>query len=113
MDIDAFNERRTRLNARLSEVDSFFAAFGALDDEAYGEGILPARTKEIIGLAISVATRCDECVAYHVQRAGERGVTAGEATEAVKLGVLAAGSLAYPVARGAMELIGQLLRSDL
>jgi AhpD family alkylhydroperoxidase len=109
MELDAFNERRSRLNARLSDADPFFATFGALDEEAYRDGALPARTKELIGLALSVAARCDECVAYHVQRARDHGVTVDEATEAVKLGVLAAGSLAYPVARNAIELIDEVL----
>jgi AhpD family alkylhydroperoxidase len=109
MDLDAFNERRSRLNARLSQADPFFAAFGTLDEEAYRDGALPARTKELIGLALSVAARCDECVAYHVQQAREYDIAADEATEAVKLGVLAAGSLAYSVARNAIELIDDVL----
>jgi AhpD family alkylhydroperoxidase len=110
MDLGAFNDRRARLNRRLSEADPFFASFGGLDDDAYADGALPARTKELIGLAVSVAARCDECVAYHVQLAREREVTAAEAVEAVKLGVIAAGSLSYPTARNAIELIDRLMR---
>jgi AhpD family alkylhydroperoxidase len=109
MDLDVFTERRSRLNARLSRADPFFAAFGGLDEEAYRNGALPATTKELIGLALSVAARCDECVAYHVQRAADSGITVDEAIEAIKLGVLAAGSLSYPVARNAIELIDEVL----
>lgn len=110
MALEAFNERRARLNARLAEADAVFAALGALDGDAYADGALPARTKELIGLALSVAARCEECVAHHVQGAHEHGVTADEAVEALKLGVVAAGSLSYPTARDAIELIDQLLR---
>lgn len=110
MDLDTFNERRARLNGRLADSDSFFAAFGGLDDDAYADGAIPARTKELIGIALSVAARCDECVAHHVQGARDRGVTAAEAVEALKLGVMAAGSLSYPTARNGIELIDRLLR---
>lgn len=110
MDLDAFNERRARLNGRLAEADPFFAAFGGLDDDAYADGAIPARTKELIGLALSVAARCDDCVAYHVQGARDRGVTAEEAVEALKLGVVAAGSLSFPTARHGIELVDRLLR---
>lgn len=110
MDLDAMNERRASLNGRLSEADPFFGAFGRLDDTAYAEGALPARTKELIGLALSVAARCDECVAYHAQAARDRGVAHDEAVEAIKLGVMAAGSLSLPTARTAIELADRLLR---
>ncbi len=110
MDLEMFNERRRQLNARLSEVDNFFQEFGALDEKAYRDGALPPQTNELIALALSVAARCDECVAHHVQQAREQGVTHREAVEAIKLAVLAAGSLSYPTARNAVELIDQLLQ---
>ena len=72
---------------------------------AYEDGAVTAATKELIGLALSVFSRCEECVAYHVQSARKRGVTAQEAMEAVKLAVLAGGSVTYPTARNAVELI--------
>ncbi len=109
IDIQAFNDRRARLNRRLADVDGFFAAFSDLDSDAYADGTLPAQTKELIGIALSVCSRCDECVAHHVQSAQALGVKAAEAHEAVKLGVVAAGSVAYPTARNAVELIDQLL----
>ena len=44
-----------------------------------------------------------------MQRAADSGITVDEAIEAIKLGVLAAGSLSYPVARNAIELIDEVL----
>jgi AhpD family alkylhydroperoxidase len=112
MDLDEFNERRNRLNARLGDFDDFFSAFGALDDNAYADGSIPARTKELIGLALSVLARCDECVAYHLQSAKTRAVSAQEAAEAVKLGALAGGSVTYPTARLAIDLIDRILVTE-
>jgi alkylhydroperoxidase/carboxymuconolactone decarboxylase family protein YurZ len=40
--------------------------FFALDHQAYATGALDNRTKELIGLACSLALRCDDCVKYHL-----------------------------------------------
>lgn len=108
MDLKEFNDRRTRLNSRMTDEDSFFATFGALDDEVYAEGAIPKRDKELIGLAISVATRCDECMAYHLQGCQREGVKRAAVVEAIKLGVIAGGSLTYPTARAAFSVLEQL-----
>lgn len=92
----------------MVEEDSFFANFGALDDAVYAEGAIPKSEKELIGLAISVATRCDECVAYHLQGCQQEGVKRAAIVEAIKLGVIAGGSITYPTARCAFSILEQL-----
>lgn len=58
--------RRADLNEKMAESDGFFAELGALDDGVYAAGAIDKKHKELMGLAISIATRCDECVLYHL-----------------------------------------------
>lgn len=66
MNADQMRAHRARYNERMKEADAFFREFGSLDDRAYEDGAIGKKHKELMGLAISVATRCDECVVYHL-----------------------------------------------
>ncbi|MBN9023378.1 MAG: carboxymuconolactone decarboxylase family protein [Rhizobiales bacterium] len=57
--------------------------FKALGAAAYADGALNRKTKELIALALSVAARCDGCVAYHARRASELGIARAEVVEAL------------------------------
>ncbi|WP_199402087.1 carboxymuconolactone decarboxylase family protein [Weissella confusa] len=50
---------RTELNDLMKANDPFFEQFSAMDDEVYADGAIPKRYKELTGLSISIATRCD------------------------------------------------------
>jgi AhpD family alkylhydroperoxidase len=56
-------------------------AFSAMAKAATEEGVLDTKTKELIALAISVAIRCDGCVAFHSQAAVKHGATRDEVME--------------------------------
>ena len=57
--------------------------FKALGTAAYADGALTRKTKELIALALSVAARCDGCVAYHARRLCELGVERAQVVEAL------------------------------
>ncbi|TMI37059.1 carboxymuconolactone decarboxylase family protein [Candidatus Bathyarchaeota archaeon] len=40
--------------------------FFNLDTQAYNDGALPKKTKELLGLVASMVLRCDDCVTYHI-----------------------------------------------
>lgn len=48
---------------------------------------LDTKTKELIALAISVATRCDACVAFHTEAAVQRGATREEVLETMGMAI--------------------------
>lgn len=83
----------------MGEADAFFREFGALDGEAYAEGAIGRKHKELMGLGISIATRCEECVLYHLDGCRE------EIVEAIKIGVMAGGSITFPTARFAFAAL--------
>jgi alkylhydroperoxidase/carboxymuconolactone decarboxylase family protein YurZ len=42
--------------------------FFALDNQAYEDGALDKRTKELMGLVASTVLRCDDCITYHIKQ---------------------------------------------
>jgi AhpD family alkylhydroperoxidase len=72
-------------------------AFGVLRDEATKDGVLSARTKRLILVAVSVALRCEPCIRTHVKVAVEMGVSRKEILEATGISILMAGgpAIAY------------------
>ena len=56
-------------------------AFGDLGRAATAAGTLDKKTKELIALALSVAARCDPCIAFHTQALVKLGATRAELDE--------------------------------
>lgn len=48
---------------------------------------LDPKTKELIAIAVAVTTRCEGCIAAHVTKASELGVTKAELTEAMTVAI--------------------------
>ncbi len=71
-----------------------WAGFGALHKSAVAEGVLPARVKELMALAIAVVKQCDGCIAYHAKAAARRGATPEEVAEALSVALLMDGGTA-------------------
>lgn len=104
--MEDFNTRRVRENQQMTETDRFFQEFGDLEGLVYTDGALDGSVKELMGLAISIATRCDECVQYHMSCCMERTVDRAKIVEAIRIAVMAGGSLTYPQARLAFRVLG-------
>jgi AhpD family alkylhydroperoxidase len=56
-------------------------AFSAIAQAAGAPNALDAKTKELLALGISVAVRCDDCIAFHVKAAVQHGATREEVLE--------------------------------
>ncbi|MFV0395906.1 MAG: carboxymuconolactone decarboxylase family protein [Coprobacillaceae bacterium] len=108
MNFEDNKQHRVKYNNKLKDRDSFFKVFGNLDDETYAGGAIDKKHKELMGLAISVVTRCNECIAYHLEGCINSNATSKEIIEAIKIGVIGGGSITYPNARFAMEVLEEL-----
>ena len=62
-------------------------AFSALAQTATKGGALDPKTKELIALAIGVATRCDDCIAFHTKAAAKLGATPDEIQETLGMAI--------------------------
>ncbi len=105
MNLTENNERRKLLNDKLMESDTFFKEFGSLDEQVYSDGAIPKKYKELTGLSISIFSKCDECIAYHMQICIDQGCNRSEIIEAIKIAVIGGGSVTYPWARKAIEIL--------
>lgn len=56
-------------------------SFGELGRAATADGALSSKTKELIALALSVASRCEPCIGFHMQTLVKQGVTRQEVDE--------------------------------
>ena len=70
-------EWRKRLAPRPAE------AFRAFGQSVFAEGALPAKTKQLIAVAVAHVTQCPYCIRGHTAAALRHGATAEEIMEAV------------------------------
>lgn len=99
-----FDAERSRLNDLVMSGGHLgIKRFFALDEQAYHEGALPSKTKELMGLASSLVLRCNDCISYHVARCYEQGVTKEEFYEAFNVALIVGGSIVIPHLRIAAE----------
>jgi AhpD family alkylhydroperoxidase len=71
--------------------------FSDLAAAATREGVLGAKTKELIALALGVAAHCDACIGFHVKALIKLGTSKAELEEALGMAVYMGGgpSLMY------------------
>ena len=62
-------------------------AFANIAQAALSAKALDSKTKELIALAISVAVRCDDCIAFHAKAAVEHGATRDEVAEVLGMAI--------------------------
>lgn len=83
--------------------------FFALDGQAYLDGALDARTKELLGLVASMVLRCDDCVTYHLERCVAEDVSREELLETFNVALIVGGSIVIPHLRRAVATLDALL----
>ena len=102
--VKEFNDYRERMNERiLSEDNLVIKRLFNLDTNAYMEGALNVKTKEMLGLVASMVLRCDDCIKYHVGRCKEEGITKAEIFEVFSIATIVGGTIVIPHLRRAVE----------
>lgn len=68
--------------AKLGELaPDAFRAFTAFDELAFKSGTIPLRQKELMAVAVALATQCPYCIEIHAERARAAGATERELCE--------------------------------
>ena len=107
--VENFQTEREALNDLVMEYAGLGTKrFYSLDSQAYRDGALPSKTKELLGLVASLVLRCDDCIKYHVIRCHEEGVRDEEFEEALFIGLLVGGSITIPHQRRAFQAWNEL-----
>lgn len=99
----------TDANARALRalIPDAFSAFAGLSRAAQAPGVLDAKTKEVLALAISVAIRCDACIGYHARGALRAGASREEVAEALGVAIQMGGGPSVNYASSALQAFDQ------
>jgi AhpD family alkylhydroperoxidase len=82
-------------------------AFSALAKAALADGALDTRTKELIAIAISIALRCDGCIAFHVKAARRAGASRDEMLETIAMAIYMGGGPSMVYGAEALQAFDQ------
>lgn len=102
--VQDFNAYRSKMNQKIADADNLIIKrIFNLDTNAYSDGHLSVKSKELIGLTCSLVLRCDDCVKYHLGKCKELGFTSEEIHEAMGVATLIGGTIVIPHLRRAFE----------
>ena len=102
--VKEFNDYRQVMNEKLLNDDNkVIKRIFNLDTNAYMEGALNVKTKELLGLVASAVLRCDDCVKYHLETCYKEGITKDEMMEAMSIATLVGGTIVIPHLRRAYD----------
>ncbi len=110
---EEFWKERERLNELVLEnADKVTKRFFSLDSQAYREGSIPVKYKELMGLVASLVLRCDDCITYHIVQCHRSGVSRDELIEAMSIALVVGGSIVIPHLRRAYEIMEELYSGE-
>jgi AhpD family alkylhydroperoxidase len=102
--VKEFNDYRSKMNEKLlADNNKIVKRIFNLDTNAYAEGALDVKTKELLGLVASAVLRCDDCIKYHLETSYKEGVSKEEMMEAMGIATLVGGTIVIPHLRRAYE----------
>ena len=109
--VNDFNSYRSKMNEVILAKDNLvLKRFWSLDNQAYANGALNSKTKELLGLVSSMVLRCDDCIKYHLGKCHELGTTTEEMYEVFAIANLVGGSIVIPHTRRAAEYWEELIK---
>jgi AhpD family alkylhydroperoxidase len=101
---------RKEMNDRIfAEGNTQINRFFAIDAQAYAEGALPVKMKELMGLVGSMVLRCNDCIFYHLDRCVTEGCSKEEIVEAMNISLVIGGSIVIPHLRYGFEMLDKLM----
>lgn len=89
------------------EIPETMNGFYAMAAAAGKDGAPSVKTKELIALAIGIATRCDGCIGYHMQALVRLGASREEIEEALGMAIYMGGGPSLMYAADAMTAFDQ------
>lgn len=102
--VEDFNDYRSKMNEKLlADNNKIVKRIFNLDTNAYADGVLDVKTKELLGLVASTVLRCDDCIKYHLETSFKEGITKEEMMEAMSIATLVGGTIVIPHLRRAYE----------
>ena len=95
------NDKRQQLTPAATE------AFKAFSKAVFADGSLPAKTKELIAVAVAHVTQCPHCIRGHTAGALRKGATEQEIMEAIWVAAEMRAGAAYAHSNLALDAMAQ------
>ncbi|ABE38500.1 carboxymuconolactone decarboxylase family protein [Rhodopseudomonas pseudopalustris] len=105
--IDLTGELSVALREVRGGAPDVMKGFSAIAQAALKANALDTKTKELIALAISVATRCDGCIGFHAEAAVKHGATRDEIMETMGMAIYMGAGPSVMYAAQAVEAYDQ------
>jgi len=97
---------RNLVDARRALAPDVEDTFRAFSDKVFTEGALPAKTKQLIAVAVGHVTQCPYCIKAHTRAARRLGATPEEIMEAIWVAAEMRAGAAWAHATLAMAELG-------
>ena len=78
---------RRELHSRFLGNCSTYGSFTELEKKAFEDGALSRKHKELMALSISIVTKCEPCIEWHVQQAYLAGASEKEIFETIDVAI--------------------------
>jgi len=109
MDYRAYLESiKNRSRALVKTVNEPMKSFGLLSKTVKEGGVLGVKEKEFVALGISVAVRCEDCIAFHVDALMKAGATREELADVLAMAIQMGGGPSVMYAGKALDCWDQL-----
>jgi len=106
MSKDLYPQPTRELAARRRELTpDTLEAFRRFSQQVFADGALPAKTKQLIAVAVAHVTQCPYCIRSHTRLARQHGATPQELMEAIWVAAEMRAGAAYAHALLALDAL--------
>ena len=82
-----------------------YRPFLKLEEKAFSDGVLEKKTKELMALSISIVTKCEPCMEWHLDQALQAGARDEEIYETIDVAIEMGGGQAGAYARFVLKAL--------
>jgi AhpD family alkylhydroperoxidase len=84
---------RKYLHQQFVQKSKVYKSLLELEDKAFRDGVLKKKTKELMALSISIITKCEPCMEWHLGQALQEGASDEEIFETIDVAIEMGGVL--------------------
>ena len=101
--IEQSRRDRKRLHQRFAQKSKAYNHFLELEKSTFSTGEIETKIKELMALSISIVTKCEPCIEWHVEQAVAAGASEQEVMETIDVAIEMGGGPAGAYARFALR----------
>jgi AhpD family alkylhydroperoxidase len=96
---------RKKLHLQFLNNVKTYKPFLELEEKAFSDGVLEKKTKELMALSISIVTKCEPCMEWHLDQALQAGANDEEIYETIDVAIEMGGGQAGAYARFVLKAL--------